>query len=567
MDRKCPHLISDHRVPEDSTYWMPECDSDSESDESSSDSSTDDDVPSKRGARPRKWPPLAVPHSDTSAAAYLAGEGLAQGPHAATTAQVASAARICTRLLELWRRPQGAGASFCRRVLLQEAIRGAAEETADTQRCSEWLTPRELELCSGVMRRCGGDSGGADTLSRTETHCSAPGNCALHGVARGMRPSRGGLDAIVSAPLERAHSNRTMSSDDDGFVAALRGMGIAMRRQVTAADEEEDSDDTTEDARDAFIAGVVIDDVYGMIDEMILAMADDLTESVRTAKAYAALLGLPRLAGAGARHSESDVSLRDVIGDLVETASHLSSIPSVLSCIDAIVAGVPDEDIAALFKDDKLLCFVAENGRPEAILRLLWRAGFIEPTYRNGEVSYTDTDLCEATHIQSGEDAPEPYMYSVIRDRLAARTWRVVNPLPFSIGPALRIFDSIAFKDYEWAKAASQWMRQWGKKATKKSGSEKENRKSKVSPTTGNTAAFSTTNLRVQHSMAACEGCFSLLTMLSALATARLPAAGVKRPRLEDDEFPETQQAESTSPALAKLKKSVQKLFSSHVDV
>ena len=400
--------------------------------------------------------------------------------------------------------------------------------------------------------------------------CCGPTFASLHAMgacfARGMRPSRGGLIAIVSAPLERAHSNRTMSSDDDGFVAALRGMGIAMRREATAAKEEEDSDDTTEDAHDAFIAGVGIGDVYGMVDEMILAMADDLTESVRTAKAYAALLGLPRLAGAGARHSESDVSLRDVIGDLVETASHLSSIPSVLSCIDAIVAGVPDEDIAALFKDDKLLCFVAENGRPEAILRLLWRAGFIEPTYRNGEVSYTDTDLCEATHIQSGEDAPEPYMYSVIRDRLAARTWRVVKPLPFSIGPALRIFDSIAFKDYEWAKAASQWMRQWGKKATKKSGSEKENRKSKVSPTTGNTAAFSTTNLRTQHCMAACEGCFSLLTVLSALATARLPA-GVKRPRLEDDEFHETQQAESTSPALAKLKKSVQKPFSSYVDV
>ena len=190
-------------------------DSESQS-ERSSDSGTDETSVDSNHA---KWPPLTVLHSDTSAAAYLAGEGLAQGPHAPTTAQVASAARVCTRLLELWRRPQGAGgASFCRRALLQEAIRGAAEETGNTQRCSEWLTPRELELCNGVMRRCGGASGGSDTPSTTETHCSTPGNCALHGVAV---LSRDGVDLALLNELSRitvagdgTDGDETSESDD-----------------------------------------------------------------------------------------------------------------------------------------------------------------------------------------------------------------------------------------------------------------------------------------------------------------------------------------------------------------
>ena len=171
----------------------------------------------------------------TSAAEFLVCEGQQQVPFLVAGSQVASAASICETFLSLWHRTNAgkggeddaAGVATatvrCRRALLLEAIHTAkySEEEAperegaqqQQQQCRAWLTPRELELCRGILRRCGGRGDPSQIVEAahasssgeagiTSTLCSAAGNCVFHGIDVLSSSCAADVDlALLNAPL------------------------------------------------------------------------------------------------------------------------------------------------------------------------------------------------------------------------------------------------------------------------------------------------------------------------------------------------------------------------------
>ena len=66
-------------------------------------------------------------------------------------------------------------------------------------------------------------------------YCEGPPFVSLHAMAAcydcGMRPTRRGITSAIKAPFTRAFHENSLSTEDDGLVAALRAAGRAMRRE------------------------------------------------------------------------------------------------------------------------------------------------------------------------------------------------------------------------------------------------------------------------------------------------------------------------------------------------
>ena len=232
-------------------------------------------------------------------------------------------------------------------------------------------------------------------------------------------------------------------------------------------------------------------------------------------------------------------SYRSAMVTFLKTTLPGASIPYALDVVDALAAGVSTWSFADYFQDDKLLKVAAKVGRPEVILRLLWRGGFIEPTYRNGEglrsVAY------DVARARRGEDIRLPM--DVVCQRVSSRPWRVVGPVPFALDETVRVwfFKSNVFSSL-YGKACDDLDTLCLFEENERLIDLREK------PVQCHTALHE--EAKVEALFAFCEDVLSVITVLSALQVMpRTKAAGAKRQRDAEAYICWPEERRSTTPA------------------